>query len=114
MVKRIAPENNPAPNEGDFERALRALRHADPRIRYRAVAQLGRLGDRRALRHLAAVYRTDPDSRVRAAAARVGQAIHDAAPRQNRPETAGTARAEARPARAQSRRLARRAARGAG
>lgn len=64
----------------ELEQIAARLRHPDARIRYQAVRQLARLGDRRALRDLATVYEQDADPRVRAAAAEAGRALRRRSP----------------------------------
>lgn len=58
-----------------FDQYLTQLASPDPAQRRAAIVGLGRLGDKRALPHLAKIYRTDPDPALRELAFKAGQAI---------------------------------------
>jgi len=59
----------------DVERYIQLLQSSDPAKRKGAIIALGKLGDRRALKPLAQVYKTDPDESLRTLAKRAGMYI---------------------------------------
>lgn len=54
---------------------MQQVRSTDPNVRREAIINMGKLGDARALSHLAQVYKTDPDPALRDLAAKAGRHI---------------------------------------